>query len=294
MPAQRNPIKIQNQIQHLVDYIETHLDEVLSLEMLANEIGYSPFHLHHIFRAYTNETLGGYIRRRRLANALHWLTHSDRRIIEIALICGYQSSASFSKGFRQIYGITPSEVRKSFRIPVSISTIQIRPNRQRSYPMENEIREIPDQLVLAMERKGLTQKNFNKAADEAFLILTRFIRLNGYGSHVGACLGITPDENVDTPSQNARYIAGYFLKGDPKIELRGEVNKLTLPGGRYAVFVHKGPYEVLWKTWDQIYHDWFPESGFTLRDAMPYEVYVRNKQEFPPQELITEIYIPIQ
>jgi len=68
---------------------------------------------------------------------------------------------------------------------------------------------------------------------------------------------------------------------------------MTLPGGRYAVFPHKGPYEVLWKTWDQTYHDWLPESGCTLRDAIPYEVYVRNKQDFPPQELLTEIFIPI-
>jgi len=70
--------------------------------------------------------------------------------------------------------------------------------------MEYEFRENPDQVVLTVERRDLNDKNFNKAADEAFAVLNRFIRVNRYGSHVGICLGITPDDGEDTPAKNAR------------------------------------------------------------------------------------------
>ena len=70
--------------------------------------------------------------------------------------------------------------------------------------------------------------------------------------------------------------------------------QMELPGGKAAVFTHKGPYETLWQTWNKVYRDWLPASGEKLRDAYPYEVYLNEKGKVAPEDLLTEIYIPIQ
>jgi len=111
---------------------------------------------------------------------------------------------------------------------------------------------------------------------------------------VGTCLGITPDDATPTPDEKARYMAGFILTGEARLESSGEVRIEVLPAGRFAVFLHKGPYETMWQTWHAIYHDWLPESGETLRDCPPCEMYLNDKRRVAASDLRTEIFIPIQ
>ena len=66
-----------------------------------------------------------------------------------------------------------------------------------------------------------------------------------------------------------------------------------LSAGRCAVFLHKGPYQKLAETWRAAYRDWLPSSGQQLRDAPPYEVYLNDPRKTKPEDLLTEIHIPI-
>jgi len=67
-----------------------------------------------------------------------------------------------------------------------------------------------------------------------------------------------------------------------------------VPAGRHAVFTHMGPYSTLHATWRAIYRDWLPATGHALRDAPPFELYVNDPRDTPPEQLRTDIYIPLQ
>lgn len=288
-------IATQIHINKLIVYLEENIDQKLTLEELADIAGYSPFHVHRIFRAFVGETLGGFIQRMRMGKAVNLLLNSKQTITEIALQTGYQTPAGFTKAFKKIFYTTPSQVRKTRTRPIypTISLQKVADIRR--YEMEALIKELPTKRVLTITRKGLIDNNFNKAADEAFCVLTRFINANHAWSAIDkGCLGICPDDGVDVPPEESRYIAGYFLKEDGDVWARGEVKIMELPAGRVAVFVHKGSYDTLWQTWNKIYHDWLPGSGEKLRDTYPYEVYLKEKGTVPDEELITKIYIPIE
>ncbi len=100
------------QVQRGIDFIEANLDSDLSLAEVASHAGISCWHYQRIFKALTNETLKGYIRSRRLANALTKLHSANGRIIDIALTAGYESQESFTRSFKKVYDITPNEYRR--------------------------------------------------------------------------------------------------------------------------------------------------------------------------------------
>lgn len=103
--------KIEN-ISATISYIETHLNEKLDLDMVANAIGYSKYHLHRMFTNTVGLTLHNYIQRRQLTKAAKLLVFSEKPIIEIALIAGYESQQAFTTIFKSMYKQTPMEYRQ--------------------------------------------------------------------------------------------------------------------------------------------------------------------------------------
>ncbi len=96
-----------------LEYIETHLDEDISLDEIANSAHSSLFWFHRIFAALLGDSLGEYLRKRRLNCAAEDLVHTKTRIIDIAVKYGFSSHEAFSRSFLRYFGITPSQYRKS-------------------------------------------------------------------------------------------------------------------------------------------------------------------------------------
>ena len=101
-------------INKVLLFIDKHLESDLSLESVSNVAFYSPFHLHRLFKAITNETLNAYITRKRIEKAVYQLLHKkDLTISEIALQTGFNSNSSFTRTFTKLYGMSPSTFRKT-------------------------------------------------------------------------------------------------------------------------------------------------------------------------------------
>lgn len=90
-------------IEAVIDYIESHLDGKLELETVAEAVHYSKYHLHRLFTENVGMTIHDYVQRRQLTEAAKLLVFSDKPIIEIAFICGYESQQSFSLAFKAMY-----------------------------------------------------------------------------------------------------------------------------------------------------------------------------------------------
>lgn len=105
--------KIILSIESVIDYIENHLDSKLELESVAEAVHYSKYHLNRLFTDTVGMTIHDYVQRRQLTEAAKLLTFSDKPIIEIALICGYESQQAFTTAFKAMYKSPPAEYRNN-------------------------------------------------------------------------------------------------------------------------------------------------------------------------------------
>ncbi|MGN7865616.1 helix-turn-helix domain-containing protein [Chryseobacterium sp. 22458] len=104
----------KKRIVKTIQYIDSHIDEVLSLEKIAEVSAYSPFHFHRIFKLVTGETLQNYIIRKRIEkSALHLALHKNMELRDIYWDLGFSSHSVFCKTFKKYYGLAPTEFRRS-------------------------------------------------------------------------------------------------------------------------------------------------------------------------------------
>jgi AraC family transcriptional regulator len=78
------------------------------------------------------------------------------------------------------------------------------------------------------------------------------------------------------------------------VKPQGEVGYKVIEGGLFAIFRHKGPYNMLNATYNQIYEQWLPGSGYELRDVPPIEVYLTDAGKTKPENLKTDIYLGVR
>lgn len=100
------------QLSRAMDYINTHLEEKISLETLAGLSGMSPSYFSWFFKKNNGIGLVQYVNRRRVQKALEYLRTTNKTVLEIGLLCGFENNANFYRTFRAVTGKTPSEYRK--------------------------------------------------------------------------------------------------------------------------------------------------------------------------------------
>ena len=100
-----------HQRRHLVDYIEQHLEQPISLGELAGHCALSEYHFARMFRESFGLPPHQYLLARRLARARELLRNSRQPLGEVALACGFASASHFANRFKQALGGTPGEYR---------------------------------------------------------------------------------------------------------------------------------------------------------------------------------------
>ncbi len=95
----------------LFQYIEEHLERKISMEEAARAAGYSASHLHRLFTFAYGISVSDYIRKRKLASSLLMLSDQTKSVLDIAVTCGYEYEQSFSRAFKEEFGMTPGKYR---------------------------------------------------------------------------------------------------------------------------------------------------------------------------------------
>ncbi|MBN2975468.1 AraC family transcriptional regulator [Pseudomonas fluorescens] len=98
----------------LVDYIDQHLEEPISLGLLAGTCALSEYHFARMFRQSFGLPPHQYLLARRLTRAQHLLRGGVLPLGEIAVLCGFSSASHFTHRFRQAMGATPGDYRQAF------------------------------------------------------------------------------------------------------------------------------------------------------------------------------------
>lgn len=113
---------IQKMIEDIDSCIKEKRDEQISLKLMAEKFGYSEYHFSRKFKEISGMQFRDYLRFRKLAFALKEVRDTQRGILEIALDFGFSSHESFTRAFKDAYGITPSEYRHN-PVPVVLRTL---------------------------------------------------------------------------------------------------------------------------------------------------------------------------
>lgn len=97
--------------QRVCEFIESHLDEKISLDVLASVAGLSAFHFARAFRQSVGVPPHGYLLQRRLERVKQMLRDSKLPLSEIALAAGFSDQSHLARHFRRVTGISPSFAR---------------------------------------------------------------------------------------------------------------------------------------------------------------------------------------
>tara|TARA_R110002126_G_scaffold25583_13_gene87557 strand:+ start:1570 stop:2505 length:936 start_codon:yes stop_codon:yes gene_type:complete len=282
----RNEPEISNdyvqRLNRVVDHVLAHLTEPLSLEAVAHEAGFSPFHFHRIFHSMLGETLHQFVRRLRLERALKRKSFEpDRTLTDIALECGFGSSSDFSRSFKKVYGVPPSQFdvdlwRTSKRDAWRQAVDGPGTNRFEHLPKEAnpdgfvaEVRELPPRIVAYIR---VIDSYRPDAVAGAYERLMAWADARGFGD--GQWLGYMWDDPDIVPHEKCRYDAAVVLpESETSLEADGEVGRLRFPAMTVGECEIRGTLDVESRAIDWMFRTWLPRSGFVPSDQPCFEVW---------------------
>jgi len=100
-------------IHSISKFISEHLQEAISLDILAEQVHLSKYHLERVFKAATGVTIHNFVTQKRLIMACE-LIWSGTPLNELCFLCGFQNYSSFFRNFKSVYGISPLEYKNYF------------------------------------------------------------------------------------------------------------------------------------------------------------------------------------
>ena len=293
-------------LQPVLGFAAAHLDEDVSLRVLAELAGLSTFHLHRVFRAAAGETPKQYTLRLRLGRAAAMLLTGGQSVLDIALSCGFQSHEAFCRTFRRRFGMTPTAYRER-GFATSVNRSQARKHAEIVSTVGpciglfhvSENRRLPEnEMAYSITKKEL--------APQAVLIVRRRVKR----SEIAATIGEVLPKIFVYAQQNGIALAGlpftrYVEMGPGLITMepgmrvtspgaagQGEVIADALPGGPAATTIHAGPYDKLSEAYAAIEH-WMDTEGLVAAGA-PWESYLNDPADYPdPKDWKTEIFWPV-
>ena len=285
-----------DRVQKGIDFIEANLDAKIKLKHVAQVACISQWHFQRIFKALTNETLKNYIRSRRLSNAMDKLLNTQERIVDIALISGFESQESFTRAFTKHYGLTPNDCRKMTDKNRFLKKIQFNQNYlkhiNQNLSLEPQIyQQKPMQLVGMKTLFYSSDSEKNNIADKLPVLWQEFLPQLAKIPHriPNVCYGII--QQTQEKTDLLEYFAVAEVSKTASIP-QGMVG-FTLPESRYAKFTHKGVVNTLDNTVNYIYSSWLLQSKYQHNYQADIEIY---GEKYHPTAQSSEMHyaIPIK
>jgi AraC-like DNA-binding protein len=111
--SEREHISYGRTIDACIEYIDQKLYSGITVQEVADQMGYSPEYLTTLFKKKTGKSMYTYISEEKIQEARTLLLCTRQPLTSIASALGYHSLSHFSKAFKKAEGITPSEYRKT-------------------------------------------------------------------------------------------------------------------------------------------------------------------------------------
>ncbi|MDX9872437.1 MAG: AraC family transcriptional regulator [Clostridia bacterium] len=283
-----------NELNHVIDYIEDHLAEDLSLEMISEYAGVSDYHFRKIFFYLSGLTLSEYIKNRRLSEANKDLLQGEK-VTDVAFKYGYQSMDGFTRAFKKWSGFLPSDVLKE--------------GLNKSFP----------KLFFVITVKGGTSMEFRIEEKSAFNLVgvSKRVPMQFEGVNneiVKLAQSITDEQKEEMHSLqniapyeivNASYDAdANFLKEEGDLthligilttenQVSDRLEKVRIAACTWAIFPNEGPFPaMLQETMAKIYSEWLPSSPYEVINVPSFSFTKMDKDK--KGYAYSEVWVPVR
>lgn len=314
-----------HRINRVIDYIDNHLADPLTLDELASIANFSPYHFHRIFGALLGETLNQFILRLRLEKSASLLLQDPKEsITSVALDCGFSSSATFARSFKDYFKMSASEWR-SGRHDEYRKNCKTNHNIRQSLDKDRKEYDVSTRYINGNQRKQtwriqMKQKSKLNADVEVKNLDPMTV---AYVRHVGPykqdsalferlfeqlCTWAGPRDLMGLP--NTKFLSVYHdnpeITEEAKLrlsvcitvpaetEVSGEIGKMEIPGGKYAVAHFEIGSDQFEDAWNAVYGGWLPESGYQPDDRPCFEDCVGDPKEHPEGKHLVDIHVPVK
>lgn len=285
-------------LEQAVIYIENHLGYNIKVEDVAKAAGYSYYHLNRQFTAILGESIGSYIKKRRLADASKKLLYSDLKIIDIAIEYGFDSPEAFSRAFKAIYKVSPQSYRQN-RLDIFIGGKErldtgLLDHLVRNVTVHPRIVELPEIRIAGIRGETTLRDNRLRELWDRTNSLYKQIpnRIPG-GRSFGICEACA-ENTLYTMNDDILFteVAGTEVSSFEGLT-EPFVQKI-IPGGRYAVFTHRGTLRMLPQTFDYIWGTWFLTTKEELDWREDFELYDERFLGYDHPDSEVDLYIPVR
>lgn len=277
----------------IVDWIEAHLDDPLTLDTIAGHAGLSPYHFSRLFTARMGRSVMAHVRGRRLVKAGQRLAADPKaRLIDLAFDCGFESQEAFTRAFHRVFGVAPGRFRQGFAVtPI-----------EGQYPMTMPdappaaVTLLPDRAVVPAFTVAGPSSRFDNSTKAAIPQLwSRLIGGLPFDGQVDSWATFGVMSGADRRDGSFDYIAGVEVVAGARVPEGFAV--LTIPDATYAVFrivLNGGPLHPQVKAaMAAIWGELIPASGLNVADSPDFE---RYDGEFAPTRpgAAIDFHVPVR
>lgn len=278
--------RYSSNMKKAVDYIEKNIKNNVTYSQVAQAAAISKGHFWRLFKMLFGETIGSYIRNRRLTLTAQKLLSSERKISDICYEYNFESHEAFTRAFKKLFKMAPVEFRNK---------------KERYY---------------YLERQRLTDKDINHILGGGINTNPEFVKISKFIVY-GHTKKITVKRAVDDGLKKVFKLkkkskriftaisgCGHYidrLSMDSKVEIftgttdnkagtESKQAKKIIPAGKYARFVHKGSPSLVISSLDYIFGSWVRKS---FKKGLKYFLIVTENKGKTKNSFMAEIYLPV-
>lgn len=289
----------EERILRVLVHVQDHLDQALDLEQLAALAHFSPYHFHRVFRGMVGEPVKEHIRRLRLERAAYRLKAAGQPVTQVAFDAGYETHESFTRAFRALFGESPARFREIHRpapLRSAPSDVHYAPDGKLTgfQPLQagGAVMDVRIETLQPMRVAFARHVGPYNEVGQAWQRLCGWAGPRGLLGPQTKTIGISHDDPEITPPEKLRYDACIVVGADVAAE--DDVGVQEIAGGEYAVVTHHGPYERLGDTYAALLGQWLPAHSREPLSGPCLEFYRNSPTETAPEDLLTDIHVPLQ
>lgn len=277
-------MKMLEDMNRAIDYIENNIQEKPNYEKIAQIACCSVYHFQRMFTFMTDLTLSEYIRRRKMTMAAFELQNNEIKVIDLALKYGYESPEAFSRAFQSLLGITPTAARSLGVNIKAFPRISFQLSVKGVVEMNYKIVEKEAFQVYGIERifEANKDSNENSKKIQQFWIekvnsgeCESLAKSSGYSCTVNSVCGYEKLDGTKYPymlcvlKESTSNTDGYKV--------------IDIPKSTWAVFANE-PHSIedtskaIKELVSRIYTEWLPTSRYELIEGYEFEMYYTTEE----------------
>lgn len=285
-------------LNDLLAWIETRLDDPLTLDLIAGQAGLSPYHFSRLFTARMGRSVMAHVRARRLVGgARRLVADPDLKLVDLAFDCGFESQEAFTRAFKRLFGVAPGRFRSGFALqPIEGQYPMNAPSFGADASASASVVQLPDLARLDGFCVAGPSRRFGQ--DNRSEIPQLWAALIGAlpfeGQHPGwETYGVV--WSADREEGSFAYMAGVAVA--PGCTLPPGFDEKRIPAASYLVFRitldGSAPHPQLKRAMALIWGQLIPSSGRTVADSPDFE---RYDGRFSPNEpgAFIDFHVPVE